>query len=97
MAAPCPIFGFLVELEMADTLSAEQIRQLRRAFERDVIEPRGLLCDDRSIGGRWSFVVRSEASQATDADRSAVDAWTQTRAEIQSARIGPLLDFASAA
>jgi hypothetical protein len=53
--------------------------------------------DARSSGRRWSFVVRSEASQATDSDRDALQAWTQTRSEIVSARIGPLLDFASVA
>jgi uncharacterized protein YggL (DUF469 family) len=97
MSAPCPVFGFLVEFELADTLSVEQTRQLRLAMERDVIEPRGLVCDERSSGRRWSFVVRSEASQATDADRVAVEAWADTRFEVVAARIGPLLDFASAA
>jgi uncharacterized protein YggL (DUF469 family) len=97
MSAPCPVFGFLVELEMIETLTAEQLRDLRRAFSRDVMESRGLVCDERATGRRWSFVVRSEASQATDADRSAVEAWTRLHSEIASARIGPLLDFASAA
>ena len=80
-----------------EALTAEQLRDLCLAFVRDVIEPRGLVVDQRSSGRRWSFVVRSEASQATDLDREAVQAWTQARPEIVSARIGPLLDFASAA
>jgi uncharacterized protein YggL (DUF469 family) len=97
VSASCPVFGFLVELETMEALTSEQLRDLRLAFDRDVIEPRGLVIDARSSGRRWSFVVRSEASQATDSDRDALQAWTQTRSEIVSARIGPLLDFASVA
>jgi uncharacterized protein YggL (DUF469 family) len=97
VSASCPVFGFLVELEAMEALTSEQLRDLRLAFDRDVIEPRGLVIDERSSGRRWSFIVRSEASQATDSDRDALQAWTQTRSEIVSARIGPLLDFASVA
>lgn len=91
------MFGFLVEWELAETLSSEQIRDVHLAFVRDVIEPRGLMRDEHSSGRRASFALRSEASQATDADRDAVEAWTHARSEIASARIGPLFDFASAA
>jgi uncharacterized protein YggL (DUF469 family) len=97
VSAPCPVFGFLVEVETLEALTSEQLHDLRLAFDRDVLERRGLVCDERSSGRRWSFVVRSEASQGTDADRDAVEAWTRTRSDIVSARIGPLLDFASAA
>ena len=97
MSAPCPVFGFVVEWELAETLSSDQVRDVYLAFVRDMIEPRGLECEERSSGRRSSFVVRSEASQATDLDREAVEAWTATRPEIVSATIGPLLDFASAA
>jgi uncharacterized protein len=97
VSAPCPVLGFLVEWEFAEALGSDQARDVHLAFIRDVIEPRGLECEERSSGCRSSFVVRGEASQATDADRAAVEAWTRARPEIASARIGPLLDFASAA
>ena len=97
MSTPCPIFGFTVEFEMATTLTSDQLRVMRAAFLEEVIEPRGLTYAERSGGQRWSFVVRSEASQATDADRQAVEAWAQPRREIIAIAVGPLLDLAGAA
>ena len=97
MSAPCPVFGFLVELEIAAALTASQMGDLRAAFLTHVIEPRGLTYNERSGGHDWSFVVQSEAGQATDADRLAVEAWARDRREIVAVNIGALLDFASAA
>lgn len=97
MSAPCPVFGFTVEFEMATTLTSDRLRVIRAAFLEEVIEPPGLKYAERSGGQRWSFVVRSEASQATDADRHAVEAWAQARREVTAMTVGPLLDLASAA
>ncbi|MGE5102349.1 MAG: 50S ribosome-binding protein YggL [Deltaproteobacteria bacterium] len=97
MSAPCPVFGFLVELQVAAALTSSQMRELRTAFLTRVIEPRGLTYNERSGGHDWSFVVQSEAGQATDADRQAVQAWAREQREVAATKVGPLLDFASAA
>jgi uncharacterized protein YggL (DUF469 family) len=94
MSAPCPVFGFLVELQVAAPTSS-QMRELRSAFLTRVVEPRGLTYHERTGGHDWSFVVQSEAGQATDADRQAVQAWAREHREIVAANVGPLLDFAS--
>lgn len=96
MSAPCPIFGFLVECDIG-TITADQMRELRAVLLREVVEPRGLTYHERSGGHDWSFVVQSDAGQATDADRQAVETWAQLRREIISVNVGPLLDFVSAA
>jgi uncharacterized protein YggL (DUF469 family) len=91
------VFGFVVELEMSDALSSDQMRDVRQAFLVQVAEARGLVIDERRRHPRWTFLVRSEASQATDADRRAVETWAHEQGEIVAISIGPLLDFASAA
>ena len=97
MSAPCPVFGFVVEFEMSEALSSDQLRDVRLAFLAQVAEARGLVIDERRRDHRWTFLVRSEASQATDADRRAVEAWAQEQRAIVAVGVGPLLDFASAA
>ena len=97
MSAPCPVFGFVVELEMSEALGSDQMRDVRLAFLAQVAEARGLVIDERRHDHRWTFVVRSEASQATDADRRAVETWAQEQRAIVAVDVGPLLDFASAA
>jgi len=97
MSAACPVFGFVVEFSFATPLDDEQIQSLRRALRGEILEPRGLNCVDRFDGRRWLFTVRSEASQATHADRQALEAWAEDRPEIATTRVGPLVDLASAA
>ena len=97
MSTPCPVFGFTVEFEMATTLTSDLLRVLRAAFLEEIMEPRGLTYAERSGEHGWSIVVRSEASQATDADRQAVEAWARARREVIAITVGPLLDLASAA
>jgi uncharacterized protein YggL (DUF469 family) len=97
MSAACPVFGFVVEVDVANRLTDDHQQSLRRALHDDVLEPRGLTCVDRFAGQQWSFTVRSEASQATHADREAVESWADARREIAAIRVGPLLDLASAA
>jgi uncharacterized protein YggL (DUF469 family) len=96
MSAPCPVFGFLVSIEVGAS-DADRIRELRTAFLNEVAEPHGLTYSDRPDVRAWTFAVRSEAGQATDADRLAVETWARQRGEIMSVSVGPLLDFASAA
>lgn len=97
MSAACPVFGFVVDLELVAALTDEEKQSLRRALRNDVLNPRGLDCLDRFSGLRWTFTVRSEASQATHSDREAVESWADARREVASVRIGPLVDLASAA
>jgi uncharacterized protein YggL (DUF469 family) len=96
MSAACPLFGFVVELETASALADDELQNLRQSLRSEVLEPRGLTFADRFAGRQWSFTVRSEASQATHADQQAVEAWAATRAEVLSARVGSLVDFAGA-
>jgi len=97
MSAACPVFGFVVECGLAPTVNDDQFQSLRRALRGGILEPRGLNCVDRFVGRQWRFTVRSEASQATHADRQAIEAWAEGRAEIATTRVGPLVDLASAA
>jgi uncharacterized protein YggL (DUF469 family) len=96
MSAACPVFGFLVSIEIRAS-DADRMRELHTAFLNEVAESRGLTYSDRPDVRAWTFVVRSEAGQATDADRLAVETWARRRCEIVSVSVGPLLDFASAA
>ena len=97
MSAACPVFGFVAEVDVANALTDDQRQSLRRALHDDVLEPRGLTCVDRFAGQQWSFTVRSEASQATHADREAVESWADARREIATIRIGPLVDLTGTA
>jgi uncharacterized protein YggL (DUF469 family) len=94
MSAPCPIFGFRVELRLALGLSERTLGDLWRDFRRSIVDARGLDCAREASGDSWSIVLRSEASQATDGDREAVRQWAEGRSEIDSLEIGPLLDLA---
>ena len=97
MSAACPVFGFVVEVDVVHALTDDQRRSLRRALHDEVLESRGLTCVDRFTGHQWSFTVRSEAGQATHADREAVESWADARREIATIRVGPLVDLAGAA
>lgn len=94
MAAPCPIFGFRVELTLALGLSERTVGELWRDFRRGIVEARGLTCEREVGGDRWRMILRSEASQATDGDREAVREWGAGRRAIESLEIGPLVDLA---
>lgn len=96
MSAPCPVFGFRVELNLAFGLSERTVGDLWRDFRRTIVETRGLTCERDAAGERWSMTLRSEASQATDGDREAITRWAAGRAEIESLAIGPLIDLAEA-
>ena len=94
MSAPCPVFGFHVELTLAFGLSERTVGDLWRDFRRNIVEGRGLVCEREAAGEQWSMTLRGEASQATDSDREAVTQWAAGRSEIQSLEIGPLVDLA---
>ena len=95
MSAPCPVFGFEVRAEIRPV--DDDRRALWLALETDFLAERGLVARRIALGGVLSFAVTSEASQATDADRRALEAWAATRPEILSMRVGPLVDLATVA
>jgi hypothetical protein len=45
--------------------------------------------------GSWPAILKSEASQATDADRQAIQAWAATRREIVRLDVGQLVDLSA--
>jgi hypothetical protein len=87
------VFGFAVELALQPNVRDTVKIALAKAFEVEVLDARGLVAA-RAPGDGLSFVVRSEASQATDADVRAAEAWASARQEILRVRIGPLVDLA---
>lgn len=96
MSAPCPVFGFEAHAEIRP-VDDDDRRALWRAVETDFLAGRGLVARFLAFEGVLSFAVTSEASQATDADRKALEAWAATRPEILSLRVGPLVDLAAVA
>lgn len=91
MSAPCPAFGFLVTMETRAALGAAARDRLSVAW-RGFLATRGLTCSGGGEDVR-TFVVRSEAAQATDTDRAAVRAWLASRDELRAAHVGDLIDL----
>jgi uncharacterized protein YggL (DUF469 family) len=86
------MYGFIARFRMRDGLDDAMETQLTDAFLR-FLGSRGLVTSGGFSGTRWSHVIRSEASQATDADRAAVSAWAANRAEIEDRDIGDIVDL----
>jgi hypothetical protein len=88
VSAPCPVFGFLVELEV-EPGAAEALWKSFTALA----EERGLEAD----GGRglrlWTFRLTGLSAQASDLDRRAVQAWASSQSGVRSVRIGDLFDI----
>lgn len=95
VTAPCPIYGFIAKYELVSQLDEAEETALTDSF-LELLEARGLVSSGGFNGTRWSHVVRSEASQATDADRVAVHDWATSRAEIRDGVCGPIVDLESA-
>ena len=88
--AACPVLGFAVQLELAPGADATV---LWRAFE-SLLEGRGLQSVDAGESPPTiSWLVSSEAGQATELDREAVVAWLGARSEISDYGVGPLVDL----
>jgi uncharacterized protein YggL (DUF469 family) len=97
MSAPCPVFGFVVAIGLARPHVAGARDAFTSAIERDVFDPHGLAWRRTDTPSGCEFTVRSEASQATAADRDATHAWLAARGDLQSFHIGPIVDLSSAA
>ena len=94
MTAPCPSFGFIVTMEPRAHLDATA-RERLWADWLAFIERRGLYCAGGG-GDSLEYVIASEASQATDADRAAVEAWLAARDDLRAWRVGELIDLSQA-
>ncbi len=90
MTAPCPTLGFLVSMD-ADVTSEEWagLAEAWAAF----LEARGLYARGRLDLHRLEYAVLSEAWQATEGDRVAVEEWLASRDDLMSWRVGGLEDF----
>ena len=86
------MYGFTVRFRMREGLDDAMETRLTDAFLQ-VLAARGLVTSGGFSGTRWSHVIRSEASQATDADRAAVADWASHRAEIEERDIGDIVDL----
>jgi uncharacterized protein YggL (DUF469 family) len=92
VSAPCPAFGFVVELEPAAGLAAERLATLRVEWAA-FLDERGLRGREQRVGTQLRFEVQSEASQATQNDRAAVERWLSTRTEVARCRVGDIHDL----
>ena len=92
MSAPCPALGFIVELEPAEGLAAERLTTLRAEWAA-FLDERGLRGREQRVGTQLRFEVESEASQAMQNDRAAVERWLSTRAEVGGCRVGDIHDL----
>jgi uncharacterized protein YggL (DUF469 family) len=92
MTAPCPTFGFLVTMDPRAELGASARAPLWDDWIA-LLEARGLYCTGGQRGERLACVVASEASQATENDRLAIDAWLASRPELQHWDVGQLEDL----
>lgn len=91
MTAPCPNFGFVVRIALLSSLADDERAAFWAAWTR-FLESRGLGCS--GVGGETrEYVVASDASQATQADREAVHAWLAGRAAVEDVRLGELIDL----
>ena len=94
MTAACPVFGFTLQCTLRSALDEAGEAVLTDDFLAFTAS-RGLACSGGFSGTRWSMTVHSEAGQATDADRSAAEAWARQRSEIAAATVSPLVDLDS--
>lgn len=91
MSAPCPDFGFRVSVRVP----GHAVRQLLEAMDA-WLAARGLLASLSRHGGTLTWMVSSEAGQATEADRAAVVEWAREHGVLAESDIGPLGDLRDA-
>lgn len=94
MSAPCPTLGFFVAMDVAPSVDTDAWNSAWDDWI-DVLERRGLHCGG---GGseRLEYAVASDASQATEEDRIALDAWLAQNPHITAWHVGPLKDLTEA-
>lgn len=82
-------FGFRFEAQAVDGLSPEAAERLVDAFLDEAIESRGLLFGGWISGG---FVCKDGRGSTSEADRSAVREWLETRTELKNVVVSDLVD-----
>ena len=92
MAAPCPTLGFFVSMEVNPSVDSNAWTALWDDWI-DMLEGRGLRCGG---GGseRHEYAITGDASQATEQDRIAVEAWLTQHPNVTAWNVGPLHDLA---
>jgi uncharacterized protein YggL (DUF469 family) len=91
MTAPCPSFGFIVTRAFHVHVTGDGRARFEEAWT-EFLEQRGLRSSGR-VGASADYIISSEAAQATDLDRQAVEAWLATRSELGVWRVGELIDL----
>ena len=94
MTAPCPVFGFLVEVEIDQHVAPNESDRLWKAF-MGLVQQRGLEADGGRGRRRWTYRLHGESSQASDLDRTAIRDWASAEPRIVSIHIGDLFDVHS--
>jgi hypothetical protein len=92
VSAPCPALGFVVVLELQAGLTPERLATLRVEWAA-FLEARGLRARERRLGTRIELVIESEASQATQSDRAAMESWLAALLEPGSWHVGEIHDL----
>jgi uncharacterized protein YggL (DUF469 family) len=90
MSSSCPLLGFRVSMDVASSGARDAVRLAWTQF----LAERGLSSTGGGgAGERLEFLVTSEASQATELDRSAASAWLAGRAEVRTWWMGDVHDL----
>jgi hypothetical protein len=92
MTAPCPILGFHLELELGPSVPNSDSETLFSAL-MTLLSRRGLEADGVRRGRIWSYRIRGEGTQATDADRTAILEWASTHTGIVAQRASRIYDL----
>jgi uncharacterized protein YggL (DUF469 family) len=82
----------VVEAKLHPGFGKAAIDVLWADLTAELLEPRGLILTSADGVAHWSFVVQSEAGQATDDDREAVLAWARRRTEIVGVEASQVVD-----
>lgn len=95
MSAPCPILGFIVTIAFrGDPSPAERQQVVGSLIERlERHDLTGTLRSDREV----DVSVRREGSQATDADRALVLAWSAEWTGRAAITVGDVVDLSAGA
>lgn len=92
MSRACPLLGFVAALELGENLTESELLSVRESFSA-LLGQRGLECEESGTATHWFRATRSEAGQATDADRQALLEWAAAHPAVVRMRVGPILDL----
>jgi uncharacterized protein YggL (DUF469 family) len=93
MTAACPVYGFRVDVRLSPELNEVARLAVWNSFCH-LMDAGGLVSAGAASAG-WPVVIRSEASQATDADREAVCTWAAAHDGIVDVEVGRLVDLSA--